>query len=192
MSAAQRHQRVAVLPDALVPQASRGTETSQGVMALVKPPEWKLEQLFGGCAAGGGARWLAGSRQRRRHRCARPKPSAPPARCFVKGTVSPYNPKTLRASAGSLFRVPFAARYGRRPGARGARSRTMWRFTPRCRPARRWFAGWPILPGRCALIIGNEARGVSRELRSAALRGLHSDGRRGVAQRRRGRRYSAV
>ena len=26
---------------------------------------------------------------------------------FLKGTVSPYNPKTLRASAGSLFRVPF-------------------------------------------------------------------------------------
>ena len=26
---------------------------------------------------------------------------------FVKGTVSPFHPKTLRASAGSLFRVPF-------------------------------------------------------------------------------------
>ena len=26
--------------------------------------------------------------------------------CF-KGTVSPFNPKTLRASAGSLFRLPF-------------------------------------------------------------------------------------
>ena len=27
---------------------------------------------------------------------------------FLKGTVSPWNPKTLRASAGSLFRLPFA------------------------------------------------------------------------------------
>ena len=26
---------------------------------------------------------------------------------FLKGTVSPFNAKTLRASAGSLFRVPF-------------------------------------------------------------------------------------
>ena len=26
---------------------------------------------------------------------------------FLKGTASPFNPKTLRASAGSLFRVPF-------------------------------------------------------------------------------------
>ena len=28
----------------------------------------------------------------------------------VKGTVSPFNPKTLRASAGSLFRLPFVQR----------------------------------------------------------------------------------
>jgi len=28
---------------------------------------------------------------------------------FLKGTVSPFNPKTLRASAGSLFRLPFAS-----------------------------------------------------------------------------------
>ena len=27
---------------------------------------------------------------------------------FIKGSVSPWNPKALRASAGSLFRVPFA------------------------------------------------------------------------------------
>ena len=27
---------------------------------------------------------------------------------FLKGTVSPFNPKALRAAAGSLFRVPFA------------------------------------------------------------------------------------
>ena len=26
---------------------------------------------------------------------------------FLKGTVNPANPKTLRASAGSLFRLPF-------------------------------------------------------------------------------------
>ena len=37
--------RVVVVPDALL-QAVSGTEASQGVMALVKPPAWKLEQLF--------------------------------------------------------------------------------------------------------------------------------------------------
>ena len=43
---------------------------------------------------------------------------------FVKGTVSPFNPKTLRASAGSLFRVPFLHGHGCGPGARGAANRT--------------------------------------------------------------------
>src|ERR1035441_2257881 len=52
-SAAEAHVRrlsgvkVVVLPDALLQRLS-GTETSQGVMALVKPPVWKLEQLFRG------------------------------------------------------------------------------------------------------------------------------------------------
>ena len=41
--------------------------------------------------------------------CARPRHLAPPASRFLKGTVSPYNPKCLRASAGSIFRVPVAA-----------------------------------------------------------------------------------
>src|SRR5207249_11374365 len=54
-SAAEAHVRrlagvkVVVLPDALL-QSVSGTETSQGVMALVQPPVWKLEQLFRGCA----------------------------------------------------------------------------------------------------------------------------------------------
>ena len=46
-AAAGRASSVAVLPDALF-QAVSGTETSQGVIALVEPPEWKLEQLFRG------------------------------------------------------------------------------------------------------------------------------------------------
>ncbi len=38
--------RLAILPDALFKDLAT-TETSQGVMALVKLPEWKLDQLFG-------------------------------------------------------------------------------------------------------------------------------------------------
>src|SRR3981189_2905738 len=38
--------KLAVLPDALF-QTIAGTQTTQGVIALVKPPEWKLDQLFG-------------------------------------------------------------------------------------------------------------------------------------------------
>ena len=85
-TAAERHVRslagvkVVVLPDNLF-QSLAGTETSQGVMALVKPPAWNLEQLFRGKAAGGGARRYAGSRQRGHHRARRRGLRRPPASC---------------------------------------------------------------------------------------------------------------
>src|ERR1700677_3447474 len=41
--------KITVLPDALF-QGIAGTETSQGVIALVNPPQWSLEQLFCGNA----------------------------------------------------------------------------------------------------------------------------------------------
>ncbi|HJT88233.1 MAG TPA: RNA methyltransferase [Bryobacteraceae bacterium] len=172
-SAAESHVRalrgikVVVAPDAVL-QSISGTESSQGILALVKPPEWKLEQLFRGCplvvvldalqdpgncgtivraAEGFGASGVL----------------------FLKGTASPYNPKTLRASAGSLFRVPFLAGvdpalaraalrqnrielYAGVPAHSGTRSLSEVDFT-----------------GRCGLIIGNEGRGVGSDLRSAAL-----------------------
>lgn len=172
-SAAEGHVRglgrikVAVVPDALL-RAVSGTESSQGVIALVKPPEWRLEQLFRGCPL---VLVLDGLQD--------------PGNCgtivrategfggtgvlFLKGTASPYNPKTLRASAGSLFRVPFLD--GVDPAlARAALQQNRVEL----------YAGVPAresvrplnqadLTGRCALIIGNEARGVGGVLRGAAL-----------------------
>ena len=85
--------------------------------------------------------------------------------------MSPYNPKALRASAGSLFRVPYLdavdaalARaalqqnrvqlYAGVPQHDGAPARTLAEID---------------FTARCGLIIGNEAHGVSEELRSAAF-----------------------
>ena len=172
-SAAESHVRrlagikVAILPDRLF-QSLSGTETSQGVMALVKPPLWTLDQLFRGRPL---VVVLDGLQD--------------PGNCgtivraaeafgatgvvFLKGSASPYNPKTLRASAGSLFRMPFLhgldgtlARaalqqnrvdlYAGVPARSGARSLAETDLT-----------------GRCGLVIGNEARGVGGALRSAAL-----------------------
>jgi RNA methyltransferase, TrmH family len=172
-AAAERHVqglgriRIAAVPDSLLNSLS-ATETSQGVIALVKPPEWKVEQLFRGCPL---VVVLDGLQE--------------PGNCgaivraseafgatgvlFVKGTASPYNPKTLRASAGSLFRVPFL--HGVEPAlARAALQQNRVEL----------YAGVPARPGvqllsevslsgRCGLIVGNEARGVGGELRSAAL-----------------------
>ncbi|MBV8730255.1 MAG: RNA methyltransferase [Acidobacteriia bacterium] len=172
-SAAEGHVRglgrikVAVVPDALLRGVS-GTETSQGVIALVMPPAWRLEQLFRGCPL---VLVLDGLQD--------------PGNCgaivraaeafgatgvmFLKGTASPYNPKTLRASAGSLFRVPFL--HGVDTAlARAAVQQNRVEL----------FAGVPArdgarslvrmdLRGRCGLVIGNEAHGVGGELRAAAV-----------------------
>src|SRR6266849_9583680 len=97
--------RMAVLPDTLF-ESLAGTESSQGVIALVEPPAWTLEQLFRGGSLvvvldGVQDPGNAGAIVRAA------EAFGATGVMFLKGTVNPFNPKTLRASAGSLFRVPF-------------------------------------------------------------------------------------
>ena len=161
--------RVAVVADQLFPFIS-GTEASQGVIALVRPPVWNLPQLFRGRSLvvvldGLQDPGNAGSIARAA------EAFGASGLMFLKGTVSPFNPKALRGAAGSLFRVPFA--YGLDTAlARAALQQNkldVYAGVPAS-------AGTPSKPldqvdfsRRCALVIGNEARGVSPELRSAAL-----------------------
>ena len=161
--------KVAVLPDALMQRLS-GTEASQGIMALVRPPQWKLEQLFRGCPLvvvldGLQDPGNAGSIARAA------EAFGATGILFLKGSVSPVNPKTLRASAGSLFRIPYL--YGMDATlARAALQQNTVELYAGV-PARQGVAARPVsganLAGRCAVIVGNEARGVSGVLRSAAL-----------------------
>lgn len=174
-SAAESHVRrlagvkVAILPDALF-QSLSGTETSQGVMALVKPPVWTLDQLFrgrplvvvlDGLQDPGNAGTIVRTAEA----------FGATGALFLKGTVSPHNPKTLRASAGSLFRLPYLA------GVDSALARAALR-----QHRVELYAGVPARPANhtrlladidfttpCGLIVGNEAHGVSGELRSAAM-----------------------
>ena len=161
--------RVAVLPDALF-QSISGTEASQGVIALVKPPVWTLEQLFrgqplvvvlDGLQDPGNAGAIVRAAEA----------FGATGVLFLKGSAGPHNPKTLRASAGSLFRVPYLT------GLDNTRARAalqqnrveLYAGVPAAnRPQARPIADVD-LTARCALIVGSEARGVSRELRSAAL-----------------------
>ena len=160
--------RVAVLPDALL-RALSGIEAGQGVIALVKPPMWKLEQLFRSCPLvvvldglqdPGNAGTIVRTAEA----------FGATGVLFLKGTASPYNPKTLRASAGSLFRIPYLH------GVDAALARAALRQN-----RVELYAGVPQhegdfqrplaeidLTGRCGLIIGNEAHGVREDLRSAA------------------------
>jgi len=181
--------KVAVLPDALF-QSISDTETSQGVMALVNPPAWRIEQLFRGNALvvvldGVQDPGNAGAILRAA------EAFGATGAIFLKGAVSPYNPKTLRASAGSLFRVPYVHGVDAELALAALRQNQVALFAGV--PASGVLAsGVPasgVLPSgvlashkgtvrclanvdltvKCGLIIGNEARGVGAELRSAAL-----------------------
>jgi TrmH family RNA methyltransferase len=160
--------RLAILPDALLHGLS-GTETSQGVIALVKPPVWEAEQLFRGCPLvvvldGLQDPGNAGAIVRAA------EAFGATGIFFLKGSVSPWNPKTLRASAGSLFRVPYLhgveAAFVR--NALQENKVEVYAGVPAHNGASRSIADVD-LTARCGLIVGNEARGVSAALRSAAL-----------------------
>jgi TrmH family RNA methyltransferase len=163
--------KVAVLPDALFAGIA-ATESSQGVMALVQPRPWTLEQLLPG--PGGSALLVvldglqdpgnAGAIVRAA------EAFGSTGVLFLKGTVSPHNPKTLRASAGSLFRVPYL--HGIEPAAaraalEGSRIALFAAMPSAAATSTRPLAATD-LTGRCALIVGNEAHGVSAVWRAAA------------------------
>jgi RNA methyltransferase, TrmH family len=159
--------RLGILPDDLF-QTVAGTETTQGVMALVRPRPWTMEQLFGrqalvvvldGLQDPGNAGTIVRAGEA----------FGATGVLFLKGSVNPHNPKTLRAAAGSLFRVPYLA------AVDGAVARAalqqhgvaVYAAVPARGGARSVAA--TDLTAPCGLAIGNEAHGVSGELRAAAV-----------------------
>jgi RNA methyltransferase, TrmH family len=82
---------------------------------------------------------------------------------FLKGTVNPYNPKCMRASAGSIFRLPLVA--GVEPG--DLPEIPIYAAIPRAVVS---IDGVDLKSG-CAIVIGSEGRGVRPELvgRAAAV-----------------------
>jgi TrmH family RNA methyltransferase len=161
--------KVVVLPDALF-QSISGTETAQGVMALVKPPAWTLEQLFRGSALvvvldglqdPGNAGTIVRAAEA----------FGATGVMFLKGTVSPYNPKSLRASAGSLFRVPFLHAIDAALARAALRQHRveLYAGVPAHNGAPARVLSTVDFTGRSGIIIGSEAHGVAAGLRSAAL-----------------------
>lgn len=144
------------------------TETSQGVIALVEPPRWTLDAVF---RPGAMAVLLDGIQDPGNAGAILRSAEAFGATgaLLLKGTVSPFNPKTLRASAGSLFRLPFVTGFD----AEAAR-------TTLTQQGIDWYAADPRGPlplpeadltQPFALVIGAEGRGVSATLADGA-RGL--------------------
>lgn len=156
--------RVVVVPDDVFPLIS-ATETSQGVVALVRPPAWTLEQLFRGQSLvvvldglqdPGNAGAIARAAEA----------FGASGVMFLKGAASPWNPKTLRASAGSLFRVPVMAGLDAALVRAALEQRRLDIYSTV--PAGGRSLHESDLTRRCAFIIGSEGRGVSDRLRSAA------------------------
>jgi TrmH family RNA methyltransferase len=160
--------KVGVVPDELLKSLST-TESSQGVIALVRPPVWQMEQVFGtqalvvvldGLQDPGNVGTIVRAAEA----------FGATGIVAMQGTASPHNPKTLRASAGSLFRVPYipAMNPAQLMAAFQDKGVPLWAAVPvrEQEPAR------PLrdvdLRGPCGLLIGNEAHGISAGMRGTA------------------------
>jgi TrmH family RNA methyltransferase len=141
--------------------ALASTETPQGVLALVRPPAWTLAQLVRGrplVVALDGVQdpGNAGAIVRAA------EAFGATGVAFLKGSVNPYNPKCLRASAGSAFRLPVVAALEESLllAALEQKRARLYAALPRAET----LISEADLTGNCALVIGSEGRGVSTRL----------------------------
>lgn len=141
------------------------TETSQGVLTIVEPPLWRMDDLFrppalvvalDGVRDPGNAGTITRSAEA----------LGATGIVYLKGTVSPANPKTLRASAGSLFRLPFLAGIDAEACAAECRQRRVAIFS--ASPAAGDDPRSADLSQPSMLVFGSESRGVSAALTSAS------------------------
>ena len=156
--------RVTVVEDRLMQQIS-STASTQGVISLVRPPVWNLEAVFRGRSLTlvldalqdpGNAGAVVRSAEA----------FGATGVIFLAGSVSPYNPKTLRASAGSLFRVPFV--FGVDPVLAQAAARQRKLQVLSSSPRARLRLDRCDLRQPTAVVFGSEAHGVCATFARAA------------------------
>lgn len=137
-------------------QSISATEAAQGVMALVHPKTWRHENVFGGDALalvldGIQDPGNAGTMLRAA------EAFGATGTVFLKGSVNPYHPKVIRASAGSIFRVPVLTGID----AAEVKSQGIPVFTAMPH------GGTPIASANLrqpmVVVVGNEAHGVGPE-----------------------------
>jgi RNA methyltransferase, TrmH family len=156
---------VQVVPDELF-QAVVSTESAQGVLALVEPPTWAVDQLFRGRSLvvildGVQDPGNAGTIVRAA------EAFGASGVMFLKGSVSPFNPKTLRASAGSLFRLPFLHGLDADVARAALRQRRVDVYA--ATPDGEKILHEVDLTRKTALLVGSEAQGVSAKMRGCAI-----------------------
>ena len=160
--------RVVTVRDSVF-NALSSTEAPQGVITLVKPADWTLDQLLDGCALVAVLDRIqdpgnAGAILRVA------EAFGATGAAFLKGSVNPYNPKCLRASAGSVFRLPIVAGLDESLflDALGNKRGELYAAMPRADV----LVSDANFKTSCAVLIGSEGRGVSSGLavRATALR----------------------
>jgi TrmH family RNA methyltransferase len=161
---------LAVSPDYVVPDvlfaSLASTETTQGVLTLVRPCSWTAEDVFRDPAMvlvldriqdpGNAGAMLRAA-----------EAFGATGALFLKGSVNPFNPKCMRASAGSVFRVPFLAGGTIDPDL-DQRGIELYALAPHKGVA----VACANLRQGCALIVGSEGQGIRLELMERA-RPLH-------------------
>jgi len=158
--------RLVVLPDALF-QTISTTEASQGVIALVRPPKWTLNQVFAlqslvvvldGIQDPGNAGAILRAAEA----------FGATGAIFVKGTVGPQHPKTLRAAAGSLFRLPHVTSLEPPAVSELLRKERVVVYAAMPYTGSEHLAEDVDLRRRCAIIVGGEGHGIGKELYAIA------------------------
>lgn len=162
----QQETRVVIVDDRLF-ETLATTETSQGVIALVRPPLWRFEDLLRGQSLvvvldGIQDPGNAGAIVRTA------EAFGATGVVFLRGTVSPWNPKTLRASAGSLFRVPIAIGADPTKALEAFRAGGVEIYAAMPFTGSERLAGATDFRQKCALAIGSEGRGIGEHVRAAA------------------------
>jgi len=149
--------RMVVVPDKLLDAAS------QGVVALVEPPSVKqmvtdnpLILVIDGVQDPGNLGTILRSAEA----------FGASGLLLVKGTVNPFNPKVVRASAGSIFRVPFVP--GMDEVQLSATLREIGAHLYAAVPNGTKSLADADLTRPCAIVIGSEGRGVSAAFRRMA------------------------
>jgi TrmH family RNA methyltransferase len=156
--------RIVTVPDAVMRQVA-STEAPQGVIALVRPPEWQLDHLLRGQSLvvvldGIQDPGNAGAIVRAA------EAFGATGAIFLKGSVNPYNSKALRAAAGSTFRLPLVHAMDEELVLAALQSKRVELYAAMPEGGR--LLTDVDLTRRTAFIVGSEGHGVRENLRRRA------------------------